>query len=220
MKLLLYKIFKNKFLRWTFFSGIFVVMLALVCNQWIIRSTKAQIYTDTSNIPFRKVALVLGTNKTTASGKDNWYFTYRIRAAAELFKAGKVKHLILSGDNHKAGYDEPQQMKEELMKLGVPESCMTLDYAGFRTFDSVVRCKKVFGQERITIVSQEFHNQRAVFIANKNGMDAVAFNAKNPFRYFSVSNSLREYFAKFAAVLDIYVLHTQPKFLGEKISVE
>jgi SanA protein len=208
----------GKLARWSFCILIFILMLAFISNQWIIRSTRGQLYSDVSKIPFRSVALVLGTSKESRNGYENAFFKYRLQAAADLFKAGKVKHLILSGDNHVAGYDEPTEMRDELLKMGIPDSCMTLDYAGFRTFDSVIRCKKVFGQESVTIVSQEFHNQRAVFIANKNGMDVVAFNARDISRH--PVNSLREYFAKFAAVLDIYVLHTQPKFLGNPVTVK
>lgn len=110
------------------------------------------------------------------------YFTFRMQAAYELFITKKVKYLLLSGDNHIKGYDEPSDMREALIKLGVPDSCIVLDYAGFRTLDSVVRCDEVFGEDSITIVSQEFHNQRALFIANKNNINAIAYNANDVYK--------------------------------------
>ena len=190
-----------------------------ICNSWIIRSTKSQLYSDVNKIPYHKVGLLLGTNKE-AHGRDNLFFLYRINAACELFKAGKIKKIIVSGDNHIESYDEPTDMKNALMEKGIPDSCIILDFAGFRTFDSVIRCREVFGQNDFTIISQDFHNERAVFIANKNGMDVVAFNAKNVPSKYSIKTSIREYFAKFKAVLDIYILHTEPKFLGDPIKIK
>lgn len=137
-------------------------------------------------------------------------------AAAKLYQAGKVRHFILSGDNHTETYDEPSDMKAALMARDIPESAITLDYAGFRTLDSVVRCNSVFDQKQVIIVSQEFHNLRAVFIARSKGMDAVAFNARGVSRRYSLKTWLREYLARTVAVLDVYVLGTQPHFLGEK----
>ncbi|MES2762358.1 MAG: ElyC/SanA/YdcF family protein [Bacteroidota bacterium] len=189
----------------------------LVSNYWINSSTKSQLYTDVNKIPFRKVGLVLGASKKTIRGTNNMYFTYRMMAAYQLFKSNKVQYLLVSGDNHTKGYDEPSDMREALMALGVPDSCIILDYAGFRTLDSVVRCNEVFGEDSITIVSQEFHNQRALFIANKNDINAIAFNAKEVNKNYSFKTRVREYFARVKCILDIYVLYTSPKFLGKKI---
>lgn len=202
-----------------FFLAIPFVMALLLCNSWINRSTRSQLYSDSSAIPARKVGLVLGASKNTVRGTDNMYFTYRMQAAYELYKTGKVHYLLLSGDNHTEGYDEPTDMRDALIRLGVPDSCIVLDYAGFRTLDSVVRCKEVFGEDSVTVISQEFHNQRALFIANKSGVNAIAFNAKEVDRNYSLKTRIREYFARVKCVLDIYVLHTGPKFLGEKIRI-
>lgn len=190
-----------------------------ISNYWIISSTKNQLYTSSDSIPERKVALVLGTSKLSKRGTPNMYFTYRIQAAYELYIKGKVKYLLLSGDNHIKGYDEPSDMKMALIMLGVPDSCIVLDYAGFRTLDSVVRCKEVFGEDSITIVSQQFHNQRALFIANKNEIKAIAFNASEVSKNYSFKTKFREYFARVKCVLDIYLLHTSPKFSGSKIKI-
>lgn len=207
-----------------FFKGVLFLLLLCflslwLCNSWINRSTLSQLYTDSSAIPARKVGLVLGASKSTIRGTNNMYFTYRMQAAYELYKTGKVQYLLLSGDNHTEGYDEPTDMRDALIKLGVPDSCIVLDYAGFRTLDSVVRCKEVFGEDSITIISQEFHNQRALFIATKSGVQAIAFNAREVDKNYSLKTRIREYFARVKCVLDIYILHTDPKFLGEKIRI-
>lgn len=191
----------------------------IICNYWIVSSTQQQIYSSTANIPERKVGLVLGASKLSKRGTANMYFTFRMKAAYELFITKKVKYLLLSGDNHIKGYDEPSDMREALIKLGVPDSCIILDYAGFRTLDSVVRCDEVFGEDSITIVSQEFHNQRALFIANKNNINAIAYNANDVYKNYSFKTRLREYFARVKCVLDIYIFHTSPKFLGDKIKI-
>jgi SanA protein len=149
----------------------------------------------------------------------NPHFVHRIDAAVELYRAGKVKHLLVSGDNHKHGYDEPTDMKKALLERGVPESAITLDYAGFRTLDSVVRAKKVFGQDCLVIVSEPFHNARALFLCRHYGIDAVAFNAEPVSTRISRWAHLREYLARVKAVLDLYVFRSRPKFLGEKVPI-
>jgi len=204
------------------FLILFVITVGAIifCNIWIIQRTKKQIYSDVSLIPENKVGLVLGTSKYFSNGHGNLFFKYRIAAAVELFKAKKIQHIIVSGDNHVEYYNEAADMKKALLEQGVPDSCITLDYAGFRTLDSVVRCKKVFGQDKFTIISQEFHNQRALFISNHYDIEAIAFNAQNVPEELSLSTTLREYFAKFKAVLDIYILHEEPKFLGEPVNVK
>lgn len=195
----------------------FIAMV--LCHYWITLSTKAQLYNNVDKIPSRKVGLVLGASKKTIRDANNLYFMYRIQAAYELFKHGKVRYLLLSGDNHVSSYDEPSDMKEALMKLGVPDSCLILDYAGFRTLDSVVRCKEVFGEDSVTIISQAFHNQRALFIAHKHGIHAIGYNAKEVHHNYSFKTRLREYFARVKCVLDLYVLFTNPKFFGKKITI-
>lgn len=210
---------KKRIFKWLIVIVFLCFISIIVSNYWIISSTKNQLYTDVENTPARKVGLVLGASKKTVRGTNNLYFSYRIKAAYELFKAHKVQYLLVSGDNHIKGYDEPSDMREALIALGVPDSCIILDYAGFRTLDSVVRCNEVFGEDSITIISQEFHNQRALFIADKNNIQAIAFNAQEVNKNYSFKTRLREYFARVKCVLDIYVLYTSPKFLGKKIKI-
>ena len=205
----------KKIFKWTIIIFVLLSIAIGWSNYYIIKSTRSQIYSDVNTLPKNDVAILLGASKSLKNGRDNLFFKYRIEAAAELFKAGKIKHIIVSGDNHKKEYDEATDMRDALIAAGVPDSCITLDYAGFRTLDSMVRCLKIFDQKNVTIISQEFHNQRAVFIANYYGMNVVAFNAKDVPDSFSLKVRIRENFAKFKAVLDLYLLHTQPKFLGK-----
>jgi SanA protein len=209
----------KKFVKWNLLIISLIFLSIICCNYWIVNSTKKQLYSDVNLIPSRKVGLVLGASKKTSRGTNNLYFSYRIQAAYELFKSKKVQYLLLSGDNHVKGYDEPSDMREALLALGVPDSSIVLDYAGFRTLDSVVRSSEVFGEDSITIISQEFHNQRALFISNKHNINAIGFNSKEVNKNYSFKTRFREYFARVKCVLDIYVLYTSPKFLGDKIKI-
>ena len=216
------RILKNKWTkRFAVATGL-MILFVFLCDRWIVSNTRKQIYNNVNEIPENKIGLVLGTIKA-AKGGMNPFFVNRIKAAVELFKAGKIKHIIVSGDNHVNSYDEPSDMRDALIAEGIPSECITLDYAGFRTFDSVVRCRKIFGQNKFTIISQQFHNERALFIANKSdSINAVAFNAGEvPFRFHPMT-FIREYAARVKCVLDIYLLNTEPKFLGnpENITVK
>lgn len=206
-----------------FYSSLSILALAIfiaLCNVWVIQSSKNQIMIHEDKIPKEyKVALLLGTSEYTIKGRTNLFFKYRIDAAAQLYHSGTIKHIIVSGDNSLVEYNEPRQMYKALIKAGVPEKAITFDYAGFRTLDSVVRSKEVFGQNNIVIISQRFHVERALFIANKYHIDAMAFPAKNPPEKYAFKTQLREYLAKTLAVIDVYLLNRQPKFLGEKENI-
>ncbi|MCD9018318.1 SanA/YdcF family protein [Parachryseolinea silvisoli] len=194
---------------------LFLVFL-IVCNVWIVKSTESRVYEDLQELPAHRVALVLGTSHKLAGGKANPFFEKRMETAAELYRMGKIDHFILSGDNRSRFYNEPVAMRKALMKLGVPETAITLDYAGLRTLDSVVRCQKIFGQDKITIITQPFHSYRALFISQYYDIDAVAMVAEEPDFEYSFKVRLREYLARTKAVLDLYVLKTEPRFMGRK----
>lgn len=200
---------------------IFIILLLgiVTCNLAVTRSNASRIYDNLDDLPENRVGLVLGTSKYLKDGGENLFFKYRLQAAADLYIAGKISHVIVSGDNRVASYNEPREMRRELRKMGVPDSLIHLDYAGFRTFDSVIRCKEVFGQERFTIISQKFHNERAIFIASKKDIDAIAYNAKDVDLQSGFKTRMREILARVVVVFDLYVLDTQPKFLGEKIEI-
>jgi SanA protein len=166
-------------------------------------------------LPHCRAAVVLGCCKVLANGLNNLYFTRRITAAAELYKAGKVDCFIVSGDNHVKTYDEATDMKNSLVEAGVPADRIVCDYAGFRTLDSVVRAKKVFGVDSFIVVSQADHVRRAVFTARGFGCDAYGYAAPDVNGRYSVKTRIREQFAKVAAVLDV-ILRRGPKFLGPR----
>jgi SanA protein len=187
----------------------FTALLALIvtCNLWIITSTKSQVFREVSAVPFNTDGLVLGTGKLIEKGRVNRHFVRRVDAAAALYQAGKVKRLILSGNK---GYDEPMEMKRALLDRGVPESAMVLDNYGLRTLDSVVRARDVFKCDKLTIISERFHDYRALFLSRYYGIDAVAYAPKDlPFRWM-IHSTVRECFARVKAVLDLYVLKTRP----------
>ena len=192
-----------------------LVVLIVCSNYHIISGTTDHIYHSIDSVPQNRVGLVLGTSRYLRSGGSNPYFRYRINAATQLYRAGKIKYLIVSGDNSLHSYNEPQLMKEALEERGVPGNRIFADYAGFRTLDSVVRSKEVFGQEKLTIITQEFHGRRAVFIGRHKGIEAVAFAAGSVSTEYGFKVLVREVFARVKAVLDIYVFNTQPRFLGE-----
>lgn len=185
--------------------------LLIMGNKIVIEQTKNQVYAKIENVPIRETALVLGSRKNGKYG-INPYFKYRMEAAISLYNAGKIKSIIVSGDNHHLSYNETEDMAKYLVKKGIPSTAIIKDFAGFRTLDSVIRAKKVFHKKDIIIVSQMFHNQKALFIANSIQIDAIAFNAKDV-RSMHNFTHYRSYFAKCLAVIDIYILKTQPKFL-------
>lgn len=182
------------------------------------RATDGRVYASAGEVPENRVGLLLGTSRTVRSGRPNPYFYNRVDAAAALYGAGKVAYLVVSGDNGSKGYNEPQDMKEALVERGVPGEAIYLDYAGFRTFDSVVRMEKIFGQSRFTVISQEFHNRRAIYIARALRLDAVGYNAADVAAYEGVKTNFREKLARVKMFMDLWT-GKNPKFLGEPVEI-
>ncbi len=197
-----------------------VVLFVVACNLAVVKTAESRMYTDVSTVPQNRVGLLLGTNPIGRTGNPNTFYVNRIQAALALYRAGKVERFLISGDNSREEYDEPTWMKEDLMKAGVPDSVIYLDYAGFRTYDSMVRAKEVFGLNAFTIISQPFHNERAIYLATRKGMDVVGFNAQDTqFRRWKIRMTMREWLARTKAVLDVYT-HKEPHFLGEPIEIK
>lgn len=194
------------------FAGIpFLTGLALwLASLTITHYTNPVVYDDLASVPVRRAGLVLGCTPLTRDGQRNAYFDHRMQAAADLFHAGKVEFLLLSGDNRDHSYDEPRYMRRALLERGVPEDRMQADRSGLRTLDSVVRAQRVFGLDRLTVVSQEFHNRRAVFIASHFGIDAIGYNARDVEASRGLRTRAREAFARVKTLLDLYVLGTEP----------
>lgn len=190
----------------------------LFCNYRITGYAKGRIFRDTTLIPYNKVGLLLGTSPRVRSGKSNPYFDNRIAAAAALYEAGKVKYILISGDNRRHNYNEPQAMKDSLLKRGVPKEALVLDFAGLRTLDSVVRSKEIFGQDSVTVISQQFHNERAIFLARHYGIHAIGYNAKDVDIQQGFKTQVRELLARVKVYVDFFT-SKQPRHLGEKIEI-
>lgn len=194
---------------------VFVVFIVALGNKWVINNTDAYVFTNWALLPENEVGLVLGTSPFTSKGKSNPHFTGRVDAAVELYKLGKVKHLIVSGANPDASYNEPRKMYQALVGAGVPAAAITMDFAGFRTFDSVARGKLVFGLDRVTIITQEYHAYRAVFIGKKLKMHPVAYAPAGEQSGPAFMPYMREVMARVWAIFDIFVFDTAPRFTGE-----
>ena len=204
---------------------IFLILLGVVFFYAIIKLDDSiskeyenKIYTDIKTLPHKKAALVLGTSKY-AMGRENLFFNTRIEAAVKLFKARKVDAIIVSGDNGNKNYDEPTDMRDDLVKRGVPKEFITLDYAGFSTLDSITRAKAIFDLDDFIVVSQRFHIQRALYIAKKKGIKAIGFIASDIAGFWGKKVRFREVLARFKAFLDLNILKTEQKFYGKKEKV-
>lgn len=211
------KIFKKILIIGLIFFGL-SALFVFWANFTINSETEDNVTSEISKLPNEKVGLLLGTSKTLANGSPNPYFFNRIKAAAELYNSGKIQNIIVSGDNSRKNYNEPEDMKNELVKAGVPVEKIYEDFAGFRTLDSVVRAKEIFGQKSFIVISQQFHNERAVYLARKNGIEAFGYNAKDVNKYAGFKTNAREKLAR-AKVFWDFLFDVDPKFGGEKILI-
>ncbi len=177
-------------------------------------------YGPTSSTPKAEVGLVLGAG-LQADGSPSPVLAARVIAGVELYKARTVRKLVMSGDNSRALYDEVSAMKALAVTNGVPADDVLLDYAGFRTLDSCVRIRKVFGQTTVVVVSQRFHLSRARYLCAQAGVTTWTKEADDPRSTREIWKSqVRELLARWAAVIDTQVTHQQPKFLGDPIDID
>lgn len=195
------------------------MLLFVWANFRVLVVSNSYVSAEVSAMPKVKVGIVPGTIRYLSSGNPNLYFSYRIDAAVKLYQSGKISHLLISGDNGREGYNEPLDMKNALMEQGIPESAITLDYAGFDTYDSMIRAKEVFGQDKYIVISQEFQNERAVYIARRFGIDAYGFNAKDVRAYEGLRTKVRETLARVKAFVEVQ-LGVKPTYLGEKVTIK
>lgn len=200
---------KRKKIRWTILILIgFVTGIALVCDRYVAHKATGRLYDDVDKVPRRKVGLILGTSPiSTWSGGMNHYFDYRIKAGADLYKGGKVDWLVVSGGDYRSsgtGYDEPSAMRDSLVAMGVDSSRIILDYDGTRTLNSIAKMRCVYCQDSVTIVSQKFHNERALCQADYLGINAIGYNAATPARRKSkLRNRGREMLARVKLFVDM-----------------
>ena len=196
-----------------------LILVIFVCNIIISSTAEGQTYTNTDTVPANRVGLVLGTSNRLTNGSPNPYYTYRINATIALYKARKIEFVLVSGDNGSIYYNEPNTIKKDLINGGIPEHVIFLDYAGFRTLDSMFRAKFVFGLDKVTVISQKFHNERAIYIAKQKGLKAIGFNAQDISTSQGLKVQIREYLARVKVFIDM-VLNTQPKFYGATIEIK
>lgn len=206
------------------FFKIFLVFILILwgiivlADTLTIQKTKNAIYSDISQIPENKVGLLLWTSKYITDGRINLFYTYRLEAAKSLYDARKIDFILVSGDNGDVRYNETDTMKQDLIEIWIPEEKIYGDYAGFRTLDSVVRARDIFGQESYTIITQKFHLERAIFLAQSEEIEAIWFPAKD----VPVSRAprvwIRERLARVKMMLDI-IFGVNPKFGGESIEI-
>ncbi|AIM60733.1 YdcF family protein [Cellulophaga lytica] len=195
-------------------------LLAIFCSNSVIKNAaNGKTYYAVKTVPHNRVGLVLGTTSKLTNGSPNPYYVHRINATIALYKAQKIDFVLVSGDNGSKYYNEPDTFKRDLVKKGIPAEKIFLDYAGFRTLDSMVRAHVIFSLDNVTVISQKFHNERAIYIAEKKGLTAVGFNAKDLNGKAGLKVQTREYLARVKVFLDI-LFNTEPKFYGEKIVIE
>lgn len=192
------------------------ILVIGACNLRIYLTARGKTRDRVEDVTPKDVAVVLGTSKYSIKGGINKYYKNRIDATYELYVNKKVKFILVSGDNALREYNEPINMKRSLVERGIPSNVIYLDYAGFSTLDSIIRAKKVFGLNSFILVSQKFHNERGIYIGNNNDLYIEGYNAKSIYGRRVI---LREILARVKAVLDIEVLNTKPKFLGERVYI-
>lgn len=184
------------------------IVVMMVCNQIVVNNAEGKVFSDIDSIKYNKVGLLLGTTPQARIGRiTNAFFTYRIDAAEELYKAGKIEKILISGDeNSLDGINEPECMRDSLVARGVPERAIILDGKGYRTINSVINANKLYGLKSFTIISQEFHNERAIYQAEHLGLDVEniqAYNAKDPKSRRAYLTTIREYFARVKMFMDL-----------------
>lgn len=184
----------------------------------VAREARGFVFDDLKQVPRARVGLVLGCSTNLADGRPNPYFVHRIEAATALYAEGVVAYLLVSGDNGTRDYDEPTMIKAALVERGVPAHRIVLDYAGFRTLDSVIRAREVFGIDDFVVVSQRFHCERAVLLARRLGMHATGYAASDVPGIEGAKTRAREWLARAKAVIDLSV-GTRPRFLGPRVVI-
>ncbi|WP_455916117.1 outer membrane permeability protein SanA [Pantoea agglomerans] len=194
-----------------------MVLTALGLDRWMSWKTAPYIYENLKSLPHRQVGVVLGTAKYYRGGGINQYYLYRMQGALNAYNSGKVNYLLLSGDNALHSYNEPMTMRKDLIAAGVDPADIVLDYAGFRTLDSIVRTRKVFDTNDFIIITQRFHCERALFIALHMGIQAQCYAVPSPKNMLNIR--VREVGARLGALADLYVMKREPHFLGPLIPI-
>ena len=194
-------------------------MTVVGLNLWVVMATHDRIATSPLTCQSREVGIVFGTSHGLVGGGSNPHYQARLDTAAQLYRLRRVSNLLLSGDNRTRYYNEPMTMWRDLRARNVPQEFMTLDYAGFSTFDTLVRAHKVFGVDEAVLVTQPWHLPRALFIADALGLEAVGCPAISERQPPGLKLMLREWLARAATVGDLYLWGRKPRFLGPQESL-
>jgi len=206
--------------KWLVFFGLpFVWGLILFASWWIHKTSSWHIFSSLDNLPLHNVWMVFGTSKYTPDGRQNLYFLYRINAVLSLRKAKKITYILVSGDNWRQWYNEPEMFRDALVEQWIPANRIVLDYAGFSTLDSVVRANKVFNVSSMLVISQEWQVRRAITICQAYTIVCDAYLAQDLPISWSLRIHLREVLARVKVLGDLYIWHAKPTYLGEKESV-
>lgn len=218
---------KNKHLRVTLYGFLgfclLILLSILICDFVVIGNAYGRTYDSVDSIPHNRVGLLLATSPITPGGAHNFYFDNRIKAAVELYNSGKIDIIIASGGDYtktqKNGCDEPAAIRDSLIKYGVSPFCIELDYEGTRTLNSIAKLKESYGVDSVTLISQKYHNERAIYLADKYGITAVGYNAApSPIRRNRIKNTLRESLARPKMFLD-FLLGVKPTIKKETLSL-
>lgn len=191
-----------------------VLLLIIGCDLAVVWNASCKTFDNVEAMPHNRVGLLLATSPITPAGAHNYYFDNRIKAADELYKAGKIDFIIASGGDYthtqKIGCDEPKAILDSLVARGVPADRIILDYDGIRTLNSIAKAREVYDLDSLTLISQKYHNERAIYLADKYGIHAVGFNAEpSPIRRNRIKNTIREYFARVKMFIDVMQIKNQ-----------
>lgn len=191
------------------FGGLLAIAIVIaVCNILVVNNAKGRTFDNLSDVPTREIGLLLGTSPITPDGAHNYYFDNRMKAAADLYHAGKIRRILVSGGDYtmteKHGCDEPTAMRDSLVAYGVPDTCIIEHWQGQRTINSIEAVKELYDFDNITIISQKYHNERALYQADHLGVTAIGYNAEpSPIRRNRIKNTIREYFARVKLFIDL-----------------
>ena len=191
------------------FGGLLAIAIVIaVCNILVVNNAKGRTFDNLSDVPTREIGLLLGTSPNTPDGAHNYYFDNRMKAAADLYHAGKIRRILVSGGDYtmteKHGCDEPTAMRDSLVAHNVPDTCIIEHWQGWRTINSIEAVKNLYDFDSITIISQKYHNERALYQADHFGLDAVGYNAEpSPIKSSRIRNAIREYMARVKLFIDL-----------------
>jgi vancomycin permeability regulator SanA len=207
--------------RLAIFIGLVILAIAMLVapHAWVHQHHQASIYYSVAEIPQAPIAIVFGAG-LTADGEPSWMLADRVDAAVDLYLAGKVQRLLMSGDNSRPEYDEVTAMKRRAVERGVPNDKINLDYAGFRTYDTCFRARYVFNIERAILVTQAYHLPRALYLAEAFGIRATGLKSGQDRYAGQRFYDLRESLANIVAWYEVHITRPLPHYLGEPVNLE